>query len=165
MDKKKILAENIRQFRIRLHWSQRELAERVGVTSASISYYEEERTYPRTRVLERIVRLFGLESVQVLVERKISEDFPIDRLLAVKETRKDDPKNSVKQAAAIVPGKTYGLWEFPDNITFSYEGQHYKTMTYPRFNVINPLGKKRPCYNTSKGIMEDLRFGIQVVAE
>ena len=52
------LAEQIRKLRERTGWTQKELAERLGVTDAAVAQYEADiRTNPRRKVLARLREL------------------------------------------------------------------------------------------------------------
>ena len=55
------LAEAVRKRREELGWSQRQLAERAGMTQPGVARFEAGGTTPTIPVLERIARALGLQ--------------------------------------------------------------------------------------------------------
>ena len=63
------IGENIRRLREQNGYSQAKLAEKVGVTRAAISQYENGTTIPRMGVIERMARLFGIPKSELIENR------------------------------------------------------------------------------------------------
>jgi transcriptional regulator with XRE-family HTH domain len=55
------LAETVRSRREELGWSQRQLAERAGMTQPGVARFEAGGTTPTIPVLERLARALGLQ--------------------------------------------------------------------------------------------------------
>jgi len=55
------LAEAVRGRRVELGWSQRQLAERAGMTQPGVARFEAGGTTPTIPVLERLARALGLQ--------------------------------------------------------------------------------------------------------
>ncbi len=67
-----MLGERIRKLRRERDWTQKELAERVGVDYKNISNYEVGRLTPSKKTLQRLVGVFGL-TIDELVGDELRE--------------------------------------------------------------------------------------------
>ena len=66
---KKVLGERIRELRKKHRMSQKELAEKLGVSTSAIGMYEQERREPDSSKLEKLCELFGV-TLDYLMGRK-----------------------------------------------------------------------------------------------
>jgi transcriptional regulator with XRE-family HTH domain len=65
------LGDQIRGLRLKKHWTQDDLAEKVGVTREAVSYWELNRRTPAIGTLEKIAQVLGV-SVADLLERPVA---------------------------------------------------------------------------------------------
>lgn len=65
--------QRIARLRKAQHWTQADLAIQLGVTEASVCYWEQDRSRPRTARLQALARLLGTP-VAGLLGREASED-------------------------------------------------------------------------------------------
>jgi transcriptional regulator with XRE-family HTH domain len=54
------LGQKIREIRRSKNWTQKELAEKIGMTTAQISRWEQDHVTPRTRNLQDLARTFDV---------------------------------------------------------------------------------------------------------
>ena len=59
---------NIRGLRELSGWSQRELAEKLGVTRSAVSLYESGRAYPKMTILEKMAFVFGVSVADLVYD-------------------------------------------------------------------------------------------------
>lgn len=65
-------SENIKKLRRQQHMTQKELAERIGISKAMISAYETEMRYPSYDVLIKLAAVFGVTTDFLLgLEKRI----------------------------------------------------------------------------------------------
>lgn len=62
------VAKNIKGLRELSGWSQRELAERLGVTRSAVSLYESGRAYPKMTILEKMAFVFGVSVADLVYD-------------------------------------------------------------------------------------------------
>ena len=68
-------SENIKKLRRQQHMTQKELAERIGISKAMISAYETEMRYPSYDVLIKLAAVFGVTTDILLgLEKKNTVD-------------------------------------------------------------------------------------------
>ncbi len=68
-------SENIKKLRRQQHMTQKELAERIGISKAMISAYETEMRYPSYDVLIKLAAVFGVTTDFLLgLEKKNTVD-------------------------------------------------------------------------------------------
>ena len=68
-------SENIKKLRRQQHMTQKELAERIGISKAMISAYETEMRYPSYDVLIKLAAVFGITTDFLLgLEKKNTVD-------------------------------------------------------------------------------------------
>ncbi len=79
---KRSVGENIRRIRGLRGMSQKELAEKVGVSNVQINYYEHDARRPKIDTLSRIAEALGV-SPDVLLGEEMSEKQARKRLYAV----------------------------------------------------------------------------------
>lgn len=60
------IGERIRRYRLASKLTQQEFADRIGVTGASVSAYENEIRYPSLDTVVRIARVFGITTDELL---------------------------------------------------------------------------------------------------
>jgi len=63
-----IIGKNIKSYREKLHLSQEEIAEFLGVSRELISYYENGHREVQLEKLEKLADLFGIELINLLEE-------------------------------------------------------------------------------------------------
>ncbi|MBA7550499.1 HTH-type transcriptional regulator Xre [subsurface metagenome] len=63
-----IIGKNIKSYREKLHLSQEEVAEFLGVSREQISYYENGRRDVQLDKLEKLADLFGIKLINLLEE-------------------------------------------------------------------------------------------------
>jgi transcriptional regulator with XRE-family HTH domain len=71
------LGNNIKSFRVGMHITQDELAEKIGVSRSSIANWETDRTEPGVDEIKRLTRLF---------------EIGMDRLVGNGDIKKEEPK-------------------------------------------------------------------------
>lgn len=60
------IAENIKRYRRAAGLSQEELADRIGKTRSSVSYYESGRIMPPVSVIENIAHVLGVSKMDII---------------------------------------------------------------------------------------------------
>ena len=73
--------QRIKEIRMAHGYSQRDLAEKIGVSSSTVAMWETDKRAPRTKALKRLSELFNVSPMYILGE----SDNP-------------DPHNSVKES-------------------------------------------------------------------
>ncbi len=63
-----MVGEKIREARQQRGWSQRFLAEKLGVTSVAIVYWETGRSVPRAHRMREVAMLLGLQLEDLIPE-------------------------------------------------------------------------------------------------
>lgn len=69
MNIRKVIAQNVREFRQERIWSQEELADRAGVHRTYISQVERAVTNPTATVIAKIADALGVKPAELLMDR------------------------------------------------------------------------------------------------
>lgn len=80
--KNKILARRIKEERLKKGWTQKQVAEQLGVEIGTFSGYEREYRIPETKTVEKLADLYGV-SVDYLLGRDemwLDKDSPPDNI-------------------------------------------------------------------------------------
>lgn len=133
--------ESIRVLRTRAGWSQRELAERLGVDRTAIVKYENGDGEPSLRLAIRIADLFGV-SMDELLGRKVPEksadvgqENPLIRSEARQKTERGQPAERTSPAA-----KT---WERPPVRSVPEEEDPQLFLMIHELSGMNPAVRQR----------------------
>lgn len=65
-------AENVRTLRLGRGWTQAELAERLGITSQAVTFWERGHNTPRPSTLQQVAAIFGTTVDALLGDERIS---------------------------------------------------------------------------------------------
>ena len=78
-------SENIKKLRQQQHMTQKELAERIGISKAMISAYETEMRYPSYDVLIKLATIFNV-TTEWLEEKQNKDDLKKERKRNMKDS-------------------------------------------------------------------------------
>lgn len=81
--------EKLRTLRLERGWSQKALAEKLGVVSASVSAYEQAKKYPSIEVLIKVCKVFDVSADYLL---GLSDDMQL-----MKSNLTDDQMRLIRQ--------------------------------------------------------------------
>ncbi|MBQ8615742.1 MAG: helix-turn-helix transcriptional regulator [Clostridia bacterium] len=96
----------LKEFRIKLHLTQQQVADSIGINQRTYSGYENEQSEPSIENLIKLAKLFG-----VSVDTLIGNDAEIVDITLLDENRKYLVNKIVKQLDDIQVGKLIGYMD------------------------------------------------------
>ena len=66
----KVRLKSLRALRLALGFTQKQLADRLGISSRQVCRYETSGCYPRGPLMERLCEVFGCDETQLLSSMK-----------------------------------------------------------------------------------------------
>lgn len=93
--------EKVRLYRRQKRWTQRELAEQLGVSTRTVVSYENGTSYPKQReTYDRLAALFGLSRAELIAESEPTEE----PLFASPEAGRAEAERLVTEMRAMFSG-------------------------------------------------------------
>jgi transcriptional regulator with XRE-family HTH domain len=94
--------EKLKKSRLAQNLSQIELAEKVGITERTLYNYEQDGTFPRTNVVEKLADVLGVTVRYLMVDEEKDTQKNIDQELFLANVKSEFGARGAKQAAKVL---------------------------------------------------------------